>query len=377
MNDRPTHDQSSDEFEMLLAEAREMGMPGEIQPEDVGVQLPSAQEMLARAKDAEAVKAHSKPGSGARSMLARPAAVVAAAAAAAVILGVFVVGFSGRETAVADTPPVLDFEFARARDIAWAPGREARPRLLQLAEAASASKDSPGEGLTQYVLSENWFADITVDERRSSAALIPIRRESWLRADGAITVRESSGVPLRLDGRHDLGAAPSRRLKPVVESHPPKSLDANEVQRLGTDPGQVREAVLDATDCSSRKPSATRAACLVGWITTSAQNHVLSQQMLSAFWRLLADEPAMRDLGVVRDRAGRPGVGISLIAPDFKQFRRILIISPRTGKLLGYEEILIKADKELDLRAPAIYQFSAILESHLTTESGPHPPNTR
>jgi hypothetical protein len=102
-----------------------------------------------------------------------------------------------------------------------------------------------------------------------------------------------------------------------------------------------------------------------------AGNHVLPRPTLRVFWLILAEEPALRDLGLVRDRVGRPGVGISLISPDFKQFRRILIISPKTGELLGNEEILIKADEDLDLKAPAIYQYSAILDSKLTSDPGP------
>lgn len=375
MNDRPTHDQSNSEFETFLAEASAMGMPEEIRPEDVGAQLPSAPEMLARAKEAEAAKAHPKGGPQVRSVLRRPGALIAAAAAAAVILGAFGVGLLGRETAVADTPPVLDFEFAKARDIAWAPGREARLQLMKLAAAAGKSSTLDKRGTTQHTVSENWFAEITAEAGHTAAVLRPVRRESWLHADGSVVVRETPGPALRPDGRYDLDAPAPGPIDPVLEGHSGSESYARAVEQLGTDPETVRAALLKAAQCPSNKPSATRAACLVGQITMLATDHVLPRGTLRAFWLMLADEPSLRDLGVVRDRAGRPGIGISLIAPDLAQFRRILIISPESGELLGNEEILIKADKTLDLKVPAIYQFTAIVSSRWTSDPGPLPTN--
>ena len=79
----------------------------------------------------------------------------------------------------------------------------------------------------------------------------------------------------------------------------------------------------------------------------------------------------MRSLGAVKDRAGRSGVGISFIPAHAPMFRLVLIISPRTGELLGTEEILIKDSPDIGFTAPAIMSFTAILQSRYTDAVGP------
>ncbi|MFI5430210.1 hypothetical protein [Aeromicrobium sp. UC242_57] len=86
---------------------------------------------------------------------------------------------------------------------------------------------------------------------------------------------------------------------------------------------------------------------------------------------MLSEEPSLRSLGSVNDRAGRSGIGISLIPADSPQFRKILIISPDTGGLLGTEEILIKNDSDVGIKAPAIYAFTAILDARYVSDKGP------
>lgn len=366
-------DPRQDEFDAFRAEAKNMGMPVDIQPEEVGAKLPSAQEMLRRAKAAEA-ESNGK-GAGRKHRGLRPRVLLAVAATAAVVLGVYVLDLNGNAPAVADTPPVLDFEFAKARDIAWAPGRDARSELIRLADVAAAQESTNPPDTIQYVATESWFIEITAGQGASKAELTPGRRESWLHPDGSFTARESSGAPLRPDGRHDLKQPPRRLPSSSVHSYPAGSLNARAAIRLGNDPSHVRTLVLRDTECRSESPSPTRASCIVGMVTSLADNHVIPPGTLAAFWRILADEPSVRSLGVVRDREGRPGVGISLIEPDTKQFRQILIISPRTGQLLGTETILIRSDKSVDLHPPAIYQFSAILASRLTSDPGPTAPN--
>jgi hypothetical protein len=78
---------------------------------------------------------------------------------------------------------------------------------------------------------------------------------------------------------------------------------------------------------------------------------------------MLRAERGFRLLGAVEDRVGRVGVGISLIAADAPEFRHVLIADPKTGRLLGTEEILIAPVDGIDLEAPAIMSFTAILES--------------
>lgn len=363
-------DSRRDEFDAFLAEAKALGMPGEIRPEDVGVRLPSAQEMLVRAQAAE-VAARGSAATARQTWSSTTRLTLAIAAGIAIMFGAFAVDLSSKRSATAAAPPILDFEFVKARNIAWAPGRDASPELRRLARTAGKWVGPQGTGTTQYLVSENWFADTSVSTKRGSVALAPIRREFWLHSDGSFTSRESEGEALRPDGRHDLEQPRSRSRDASIQSEPSGSLDANAVGSLGTDPAKVRSTLLQRSECVSFEQSSTRAACLFGEISSLAQTNVIPARTLRAFWLILADEPSIRNLGTVRDREGRPGVGISLIAPDYKQLRRILIVSSSTGEVLGKEDILIKSDPTLDLRAPAIMEFSAIVSSRWTSEPGP------
>lgn len=330
--------------------------------------LPSAEQMLARAKAAELRDTSSEPAAVRRRWRYSPQ-LVAVAAGAAVVLGLVFALPGTRDTAAADTPPVLKYEFVKTGQIAFAPGRPAGAQLRKLARAAEAAGESPGTGPTQYVRSTNWFAQLSDSDEESDAALVPKIRESWLRADGSRVFREFSGKPLAPDGRQrDVKVSVGG--KAVIERLPNSGKGADFVDLLGDDPAQVRANLLKSRECPA-KSGPVAAECLMSEIGSLTAEHVVSGRMFAMFWQVLADEPSIRDLGSAEDRVHRPGVGISMISPTAPQFRRVLIISPRSGRLLGSEEVLIKSDKALDLHAPAIYSFTAITQSRRTASTGP------
>ncbi|MCW2747769.1 MAG: hypothetical protein JWP10_911 [Nocardioidaceae bacterium] len=106
--------------------------------------------------------------------------------------------------------------------------------------------------------------------------------------------------------------------------------------------------------------------CLYFSVRDLYSNYVVSPKLASALWTMLAHEENFSLLGNVKDRAGRDGVGISIIQKSTLTERFILIISPETGKLLGDEEVLIKKTPKFDLEAPAIMSFTAYLDSSFT-----------
>ncbi|MCW2829601.1 MAG: hypothetical protein JWP31_293 [Aeromicrobium sp.] len=358
-----------DELELLRNEARSLGLPGQITPESVGVRLATPQEMLARAKASETARETiAESPAPLRSRRRTTAARIGAVAAVvAVIAGVFLTPWR-QDTAAAITPPVLRYEFASASDIAYAPGTDARATLLELAALADAQPSSTPSGRTQYLLTDNWFASIEATE---AAELIPKQREVWLRPDGTTRVRETSGSPLTPDGRGLSETVASPASTTSNETYPADGLDPQFVSALGTDTSDVRAALLAAGQCESGGPSPERASCLYRQITGLFEQYVVPPRTASVLWRVLADEPSFRSLGSVDDRAGRDGVGISLIPSDAPQFRRVLIISRDTGQLLGTEDILIKDDPSVGVEAPAIYAFTAYLESRYTRRTGP------
>ena len=367
MNPDMTPPSADDELGMLRREAEELGMPGEITRESVGLPPVTAEEILARLKsrlnEPTAVPI-AVPTSSRRQIVLR---VVGFAAVIAGVIGLLVNPWH-QGSAEADTPPVLDYEFASARNIAYAPGEDAASTLMELASTAHKQPSVPQDGPHQLVVTDNWF--IALDDSRD-AQLIPKQRELWLRSDGSRQAREVSGRPLAPDGRGLRASKTSRPSGASVETYPAEGLDAQYISKLGTSTETVRTALLDRGECEDRDVGPVRASCLFQEIVSLHDQYVVPPDTAAAFWRVLAAEPTMRSLGAVKDRAGRQGIGISFIPIDAPQFRRVLIISPQNGQLLGTEDILIKSDPNVDLRTPAIYGFTAILSAQYTHDRGP------
>jgi hypothetical protein len=369
MTDEDRSTDEPDELELLRAEARALGMPGPVSPASVGVRLPTAEQVLARAKASEAGDEHEAfdvvPIRTRRRQ--RVLRTVAVAAAVAGIIAVSVTPWQ-QDSAVATTPPVLRYEFADAANIAHAPGKEARSVLLELAAQADDQPAIGRSGRNQYLVTDSWFASLSDTE---AAELVPKQREQWLRPDGTTRVRETSGTPLTPDGRGVSVSTSTRTTTTSDETYPADGLDPRFVDELGTDVAGVRNALLQAGQCAATGASPLRASCLYRQITGLYEQYVVPPQTAAVFWRVLADEPSFRSLGSVEDRAGREGVGISLVPNDAPQFRRVLIISRTTGQLLGTEDILIKDDPSAGIQAPAIYAFTAYLGSRYTRRDGP------
>jgi hypothetical protein len=356
-----------DELERLRADIRSLGLIPDV--DDLGrtANLPSPEQMLARAKSAEGRRASviTKRRTPWR-RFAPPIIVVAAGVVA--ILGAMVVLPSSRDTAAADTPPVLRYEFVEAGRIAFAPGRPAKRQLLSLAKAARLARSPDSSGSSQYVRTMNWFAQVDVTSQGSSAALVPKIRELWLLADGTRISRELSGAPLSPDGRQASTKAVTSGSAAIERVSGGKGADF--VNRLGPDQATVRSELLRVSGCPDTT-GAVAAECLLSEIGSLATEYVMPPSVLAAFWSVLSDEESLRSLGAVEDRMRRPGVGISMVSPTAPQFRHVLIVSAQTGRVLGTEEILIKSDEKLRVHAPAIYSFTAVKVSRRTESVGP------
>jgi hypothetical protein len=365
------HDDTTDELELLRLEARRLGMPGSIDPASVGVSLTTPEAILARAKGAGDGDSAPPASLEHRRRPRAKLALRAGAAVAAAAVSILAIGLAPWHQGAADaiTPPVLDYEFANAGNIAYAPGKDARAALLALADTAEKQPQKRRVGSTQLVVSDNWFASL---EEGKAAQLIPKQNSSWLRKDGSVSVREISGKPLSPDGRVPPVDRDTTGSKVVDETYPAEDgLDAQYVAKLGGETDRVRDTLMTTQECEVRVVSPSRARCLYDEITSLFSYSVVPPQTTAAFWRILADEPSVRLLGSVKDRAGRSGVGISLIPENAPQFRLVMIISAETGQLLGTEDILIKDDPTAGVEAPAIYSFTAILDARYTRATGP------
>lgn len=359
-----------DDLELLRQEARELGMPSEITPASVGIKLRTPQEILDSA-DGRARATSPVAGFSARASSRKKIAVrIIAAAAAIVAIGAVIFAPGQENHARATVPPILEYQFADMGTIANAPGVDARDALLKLSERAKTQREKVAVGTTQYRLTESWYASL---EDGKPSELIPSRRDQWLRADGSMRIREAFGEPLNLDGR---GLSITEKSEPVQvddETYPAdeSGQDPQFVAKLSGDYRTVRQALVKQGGCDDKYVTRPIGQCIYFQMTDIFLTYVVPPRVAAAFWRILADEPSLRSLGTVKDRAGRPGIGISLITEDHPEYREVLIISPDTGQLLGSEEILIKDVPDISFKAPALMSFMSLLQSQFTTKDGP------
>jgi hypothetical protein len=346
-----------DEIALLRRAVEEAGLDPSAAPERFGISLDSPDEMLARVK-------------GERDDLPakwrwRRGVVLAAgavAAAAALVLGLVQPWHSS--PAAATPPPILDFEFANAANIAYAPGKDATAELQRLARIAAKSRPPAGSGRVQHIVTDNYFESIEGDKETTKTVLIPQILQLSLRPDGSVKTIQRDGAPLSPSGR-GLPKHGEWDKSPRLsgDNLPADSMDPEFAANLPHDVPGLRAALLKDAYCHSTKLDTVSTNCLFERINAIYTTWIVTPQLSSRMWTLLSTESGVRLLGSVTDRAGRSGVGISLIASNEPQTRHILIVSPTTGQLLGSEDILIKTTSKSDVKAPAIATFTAILDA--------------
>ncbi|MYW42354.1 CU044_5270 family protein [Streptomyces sp. SID161] len=86
-------------------------------------------------------------------------------------------------------------------------------------------------------------------------------------------------------------------------------------------------------------------------------NWTLGARENAALARLLAGTPGLRPVGQVTDRLGRTGQ--AYVHYDGLGARRMLIMDPSTGAVLGLELTATRADPEYGLKAGAVMQYAA------------------
>lgn len=270
----------------------------------------------------------------------------------------------------AEAPALLDFTLARAADIVVAPGETARNDLILLADAAR-TVPAPGDtgvaGTVQYVQTDTWSTGLEYAGDASTSGVTPVVVQTWTSRDGAQTVVRQPGDELGSNGRGLMAVAPAAAPS-TDQTLPPGSADPDAVTSLGTVPAVVREALISLGGCEPGTPDTVRAACLSQEIVGLFSQHLVPPASAAAVWTAIADEPGFRSLGRVTDRAGRAGIGISVISSDVPEYRTVLIISSADGQLVGTEEILIQSDPDAGLQAPLVTAFSAILASTYTAD---------
>ncbi|MGW3986392.1 CU044_5270 family protein [Streptomyces sp. NPDC004830] len=248
------------------------------------------------------------------------------------------------------TPPAL----AAPRPLVVRTGSAALP-LDRLAERASAAIGATGAPrLRKGTHVRSWSLGMSED---APPVTLPEERLVRWRPDGSHTELvvetgpEHPGRPVLSDEggvpRHD-GDGPVL----LDRTYPPSWSDAPPQSPPPHDPGRLRAYLMEVryTDTPLTTPDLLDAAA------TLLDHWTLGQRENAALARLLQDAAGLRPAGQVTDRLGRRG---QAYVHDARGVRRMLIMDPATGAVLGLESTLTAPDPRYGVREGAVLSYSA------------------
>lgn len=279
-------------------------------------------------------------------------------ATAAVVALVFVVAQPRSTTPPlhASTPPLLALADAPPGTIPAA-GGPAGAVFERLAEIAGRQTPS-GSGPVQHVaLSAWWSSNGDEDGESVTSVLEPVEVDSYFRSDGTMRLIERRGPPLDDEGRVE---SPRRGDTLTDESFENGDPGPGYADRLPVTPDPLRRALTkgyDQTTCHE-----ALGACLMSDVVGLFAQYVVSPELTSALWRVLATEPSITHLGQVRDRLGRPAEAFTTPSRDGVS-QDLLLISPTTAAYLGEEVVLVKPAEHYSFTPPAVLSFTALVSA--------------
>ncbi|CAL9359251.1 hypothetical protein SUDANB1_00624 [Streptomyces sp. enrichment culture] len=162
------------------------------------------------------------------------------------------------------------------------------------------------------------------------------------RHPGRPVLSDEGGEPHLVDDGHVL----------LDRSYPPSWSDAPPKSPPPRDPARLRAYLMEAqyTDTPLTTPE------LLDAMATLLDNWTLGARENAALARLLAGAEGLRPVGRVTDRLGRRG---QAYVNDTGGVRRMLIMDPATGAVLGLESILKEPDPEYGVEKGAVMSYSA------------------
>jgi len=231
--------------------------------------------------------------------------------------------------AYAATPPLLDYRGVR---------QTPRELLLTLAAAAGRQPER-GAGRYEYIQTEGWYLDTAQDTAGHvfNSQVDATRREQWTDAAGSGRI-EGTRRGIRTSHLYTAGQ---------LGGGPPP---------LPTDPAAVRN------ELAKRSHGYGTFEWLVAvhdvWLA-----HVVPPRVQTAILQALASLQGLSVRGQVTDRAGRAGVAV-MATSAYTGLREnyTIILDPRTGALLDYEEVTLDAG-DFRVRVPATIDYTVWLHS--------------
>jgi hypothetical protein len=230
--------------------------------------------------------------------------------------------------AYAATPPLLQY-------MAGSNAPSASVALRQLAAQAQ-RQPSPTSGHYHYLDLQEWSLWSQISHGEGDSRVVPSQRRAWIADDG------SGRTESLVDGRQQ-----SRTLEPG------ESRRLFDVGSLSRDPATL------AGQLAVGHPTGYGVAEMLVAVTDLWREQALPPELQAAVLRLLADQPGLVNRGRVFDRAGRPGIAIS-VDSDYSGLptRYTIIFDDSTGMLRDYEETLTTTAGKLNVPIPSVISYT-------------------
>lgn len=237
------------------------------------------------------------------------------------------------EPSYAATPPLLNFDPAITQ-------KAPMNLLADLAELALTQPIPRGSGKYHYVRTRSWNLRTEMDVRMRflGSEITESERESWIADDGS--------------GRLNI-IGDDRLMSRVGGIHGPGGLTGDHL--VERPPGRLRVRL------EARNPSGTTA----GWFTVMSdlwKRQVVTPTVQGALLAIVSGRQDLTIEGMTVDRAGRPGLAISVVGEMAPATRMVLVLDERSGALLDLEEIAIERS-DLPVEVPATIGYTMWLDS--------------
>lgn len=229
--------------------------------------------------------------------------------------------------------------------------------LTELAERAARQAATQAQGapkLRKGTHVQSWSMGMSDDK---PPVTLPEERVVRWKADGSHTelvvatdprhpgrpvLRDDGGAPHLVEDGHVL----------TRHSYPPSWSDAPPESTPPHDAARLRAYLQEAA--YTRTPLTTPE--LLDTIDELLDHWTLGARESAALARILANTAGLRPVGRVTDRLGRSGAAYEYRSAGT---RRLLIMSPSTGQVLGLETVFTKADPQYGVKAGDVMDYSA------------------
>ncbi|WP_406431601.1 CU044_5270 family protein [Streptomyces sp. NBC_00631] len=266
-------------------------------------------------------------------------AVTAAAVVTATVLTVLLGGPSGTPAVAAPRPLTV-----RAHSVAVS--------LDQVAQLAAVAATDGSPVLRQGTHVQSWSLAMSDDK---PPVTLPEERVVRWRADDThtevvvATDPDHTGRPVLTDtGRVEDGHVLSR------QTFPPMWGDAPPLSTPPNDPAHLRAYLTDLIHTGTGSLTTSQ---LLDATEELLDNWTLGARESAALAELLADAKGLRPAGQVTDRLGRTGQ--AYVLDEGTGGRRMLILDPATGTVLGLETTFTRDDPEYGVRAGDVMEYRA------------------